>query len=64
MKNISRVGLTCRHPMYSCVFGILISSCLYGKLTLGKVLISTLLAIYTAMGAIFEEREIMKVAKK
>lgn len=64
MKNMSRVGLCCRHPLDSGFYFIYIASLFYGQLTLGRLLFSIMFFIGVTIGNHFEEKEIYKVAAK
>jgi len=60
MKSMSRLAFTCRHPLMTGLYFILISSLLYGPVSLGRAqfIFSQLLAIL--VGIYFEEKELRK----
>src|SRR4051812_4885763 len=64
MKNLSRIGLSCRHPLDGGFYFVYIASIFYGELTLGRLFFSIMFIIGITIGNYFEEREIYKVAAK
>jgi len=64
MKNMSRLGLSCRHPLDSGFYVMYAATLFYGQVTVGRVFFVLVFLIGVTIGNHFEEKEIYKVAAK
>jgi len=64
MKNMSRLGLSCRHPLDGGMLLIFASSVISNRLTLGRLIFAIMFTIGVLIGNHFEERDVYKKAGK
>ena len=61
MKNMSRLAFSCRHPLMTGLYCILLSSLLYGPISLGRAQFVASQMVAVMLGIHFEERELRRV---
>lgn len=64
MKYLSRLALSCRHPMDAGNLLMLLSSTLYGDLTFGRFFTVACFGSYLIIGTFYETADIKKIAEK